>query len=112
MTSLVPALQAPALPGRTILLQFVYWQAMDVLSTLAFLLSGVREGNPFVRWAIQTAPDPLTGLVAVKVFAILLGLTCWGTNRMKLLSRVNLFFAALVAWNLVCLIIGLTARGN
>jgi hypothetical protein len=112
MTTPVPAIPSAALPARSILAQFVYWQGMDVLSTLAFLLSGVQEGNPLVRWAIQAAPSPLAGLVAVKVLAVALGVVCWTTNRMKLLNRANLFFAVLVAWNLFCLILGLTARNS
>jgi hypothetical protein len=112
MTTPVPAIPSTALPARSILAQFVYWQGMDLLSTLAFLLSGVQEGNPLVRWAMQAAPNPLAGLVVVKVVAVALGAVCWTTNRMRLLSRVNLFFAALVAWNLFCLILGLTARHN
>jgi len=88
------------------LLQFVYLQVLDLLTTLAFLLNGIREGNPLVRWALNAAPTPLGGLVGVKVLAILLGLCCWRLGKERLLVRINFLFAVLVAWNLVALIAG------
>ncbi len=78
------------------------------MTTVAFLLHGVHEGNPFVRAALQYAPNPLGGLLAIKVLAIGLGIYCWRGGRERLLSRVNILFAAIVAWNLVALIIGST----
>ncbi len=78
------------------------------MTTVAFLLHGVHEGNPFVRAALQYAPNPLGGLLAVKVLAIGLGIYCWRGGRERLLSRVNILFAAIVAWNLVALIVGST----
>lgn len=85
--------------------QFVYLQLLDVLTTLAFLLNGVAESNPVVRWAMSTAPNPVTGLVLVKVAAIALGVYCVVSARQKLLRKVNIFFAGLVAYNLVALIL-------
>ncbi len=88
------------------LLQFVYLQLLDLLTTLAFLLNGIREANPLVRWALNAAPTPLGGLLGVKVLAVLLGLYCWRFGKERLLVRINLLFAVLVAWNLVALIAG------
>ncbi len=95
---------------RPVLLQFAYLQAMDILTTLAFLLAGVQEANPVVRAAIQWGGGPLAGLAAVKGAALLLGGFCWWSGRTRLLERANLFFAGLVAWNLVCLVLGLGRR--
>lgn len=88
--------------------QFAYLQALDLLSTLAFLLHGVGEANPVVRWSMQAAPNPIGGLVLVKIFAILLALVCVRTQRERLLSRINLFYAGLISWNLVCLVLSST----
>jgi Domain of unknown function (DUF5658) len=88
------------------LLQYSYLQLLDLLTTIAFMIHGVKEGNPVVRLAIQAAPTPLFGLVIVKVLAILLGLYCWQRAKVRLLWRINLLFAGLVAWNLVMLILG------
>ena len=87
------------------LTQFVYLQLLDVLTTVAFLLNGVAESNPIVRWAMTAAPNPLTGLVLVKVAAIVLGVYCAVSARQNLLRKVNIFFAGLVAYNLVALIL-------
>jgi uncharacterized protein DUF5658 len=89
-----------------LLLQYSYLQVLDFLTTVAFMAIGVQEGNPLVRLAISVLPNPLGGLVAVKVIALMLGLYCWRLGRQQLLSRINIGFALLVAWNLVALIIG------
>jgi hypothetical protein len=88
------------------LTQYSYLQLLDLLTTLAFLLRGLQEGNPVVRLALNVAPDPLTGLLAVKLVALGLGFYCWRMGRERLLQRMNLLFAAVVAWNLVALIVG------
>ncbi len=85
--------------------QFSYLQVLDFLTTLAFLLYGIQEANPFVRFAIAAAPSPMAGLAAVKLAAIGLGLWCLRLGRDRLLARMNLVFAVVVAWNLVALIL-------
>jgi hypothetical protein len=89
-----------------VFLQFSYLQVLDFLTTVAFMVSGVKEGNPFVRMAVSWGGNPLGGLIAVKLLAVVLGLYCWRMGRRQLLSRINLLFAVVVAWNLVALIVG------
>jgi uncharacterized protein DUF5658 len=89
-----------------LLLQYSYLQVLDFMSTVAFLLLGVQEGNPLVRVALQYAPNPLGGLLAIKLLAVALGVYCWKGGRERLLNRINLLFAGVVAWNMVALIIG------
>ena len=88
-----------------LLLQYSYLQILDLMTTVAFLLHGVREGNPLVRLALQYAPHPLGGLLAVKVLAVALGLYCWRGGRQRLLGRMNFLFMVVVAWNLAALIL-------
>jgi len=88
-----------------LLLQFSYLQALDFLTTVAFLLHGVHEGNPLVRMAMAFTGNPLSALFFVKLAAILLGLYCWRLRRNRLLLRMNVLFALVVAWNLVALIV-------
>lgn len=76
------------------------------MTTVAFLVHGVHEGNPLVRAALEYAPNPLGGLLAVKLLAVGLGIYCWKRGRIRLLNRMNMLFAAIVAWNLVALIVG------
>jgi hypothetical protein len=78
---------------------------LDFMTTVAFLLHGIREGNPLVRFALNYAPHPMTGLIVVKVAALGLGIYCWRCGRNRLLSRINLLFALVVAWNMVALIV-------
>jgi hypothetical protein len=94
-----------------LLLQYSYLQVLDFLTTVAFMLNGVKEGNPLVRLAVHYSPDPLGGLVAIKLAAVGLGLYCWTRGRDRLLSRMNMVFAVLVAWNLAALIVATLERG-
>ena len=88
-----------------LLLQYSYLQVLDLLTTLAFMLHGVREGNPLVRMMMHLTANPLGGLLAVKMVALALGLYCWKLGRGKLLGRINIAFALIVAWNLAALIV-------
>ena len=89
-----------------LLLEYSYLQVLDFLTTIAFLLHGVKEGNPLVRYFLSASTNPINGLLVVKFLAVLLGLYCWRMGRTKLLTRINWLFALLVAWNLVALILG------
>ena len=85
--------------------EFAYLQVLDMLTTIAFLLLGVAEANPIVRWAIGQDPNPFVGLILVKVVALILAGICFWRARFKLLERVNIFFACLVAYNMVAIIL-------
>jgi hypothetical protein len=107
------AVEAPPLsvsPMTVTLLNYAYLQVLDLLTTSAFLLAGVREANPLVLLAMRVAPNAIVGLIAVKSMALLLGLICWRTSRARLLKAATAFYAVLVAYNLVCLILGLAVR--
>lgn len=92
------------------LVQFSYLQILDYLTTVAFLLMGIQEGNPVVRLLMHSAPTPLFGLAFVKLVALGLGLYCLKLGKEQLLRRINILFAVVVAWNLVALIVGASAR--
>lgn len=88
-----------------LILQYSYLQVLDFMTTVAFLLHGIQEGNPLVRFALGYAPHPLGGLLIVKALAIALGFYCWKRGRERLLGRINILFAVVVAWNLAALIL-------
>ncbi len=94
----------------SLILQYSYLQVLDFLTTVAFLLIGVQEGNPLVRMAIEAAPSPLMGLALVKLAALCLGFYCFKVNREGLLAKINILFATIVAWNMVALIIAACQR--
>ena len=94
----------------SLLVNFAYLQVLDLLTTSAFLLAGVREANPMVVFAMRVSPNPLVGLASVKLLALLLGVYCWRASRTRLLRTATAFYAVLIAYNLVCLILGLSVR--
>lgn len=96
------------MPG--LIIQYSYLQILDFLTTVAFLLIGVQEGNPMVRFALEIAPTPLSGLIFVKLLALGLGFYCLRLKKEGLLSKINLLFAVVVAWNLVALIVAACQR--
>lgn len=89
-----------------LLIQYSYLQVLDLMTTLAFLLHGVQEGNPLVRFAMKFTASPIGGLVLIKCLALALGIYCWHCGRQRLLTRINILFAVVVAWNLAALIVG------
>lgn len=93
------------MPMSQLLWQYFYLQVLDFLTTIAFLVNGVREGNPLVRLALSVGSNPIGSLIAVKFLAILLGFYCWRVGKRQILARINLLFAVLIAWNLVALIL-------
>lgn len=88
------------------LLQYSYLQILDFMTTTAFLVNGIREGNPLVRMAIHYGPTPIMGLLLVKLAAIGLGVYCWRFGKTRLLGRINILFALVITWNLAALIVG------
>jgi hypothetical protein len=89
-----------------LLLHYSYLQVLDFLTTIAFLVNGVREANPLVRLALNVGHNPIGSLIGVKVLAVMLGFYCWRMGRERLLSRINAMFALVIAWNLIALILG------
>lgn len=95
----------------SLLIQFAYLQILDVLTTLAFLTIGIGEANPLVRFLVILTRSPLAGLLIVKLLAAGMALFCWRSRRHRLLSRVNIFYAVLVTWNLLAFLVGAAQGG-
>jgi Domain of unknown function (DUF5658) len=79
---------------------FIMLQLLDAGTTMFFLHQGVAEGNPLVRAFLALSTGPAMGLVLAKIAGIILAIFAWRTGRHRLLSKVNLVFAACVLWNL------------
>jgi hypothetical protein len=84
-------------------LVFIALQLCDTLTTLVFLRHGVAEANPLIRFALGLSGSPALPLLAVKAAGCVLAWLAWRSRRRRLLIRVNCFFAACVAWNLVAI---------
>lgn len=92
-----------------LLTDFVYLQLLDVLTTVAFLMQGVAEGNPLVRWILVQGENPILSLILVKGLAVALAVFCVVRSRHRVLQVANIFFAILVAYNLICIILAAPA---
>jgi len=87
------------------LLLFLVLQSCDLATTLWFLSRGVQEGNPLMDAAIRVSAHPAVALALFKAAACALAYFAWRRNRIRLLRRINLLFAACVAWNLAAIAI-------
>ena len=81
---------------------FLVLQVFDFLTTLVGLRMGGSELNPFVRWMMQV--DAVAGLTAIKLLGFALAGFCVWKKRLRVISWVNYYFAALVFWNLVIIL--------
>jgi hypothetical protein len=88
-----------------ILAEFIYLQLLDILTTIAFMMQGVGESNPIIRWVIREGPHPIWALFMLKGGVVLLALFCLYSSRERVLRKVNVFFACLIVYNLVALIL-------
>ncbi len=86
---------------------FVYLQLLDFLTTMVGFKLGAHEVSPFVAKLIHTT-SPALGVAASKMVGLAIGGICVATNRVRLLSLANYWYAALVVWNLAMI---LTAAG-
>jgi hypothetical protein len=89
----------------SVLTAFIYLQILDALTTVAFMMHGLNEMNPLVKWAMREAANPLGGLFLLKAVAVAVAVVCVSYSRYGLLRKVNVFFALLVAYNMVALIL-------
>jgi hypothetical protein len=81
---------------------FVALQALDVLTTMIGLRMGAREGSMFIARILLFGP--LTGLLISKVLAVSLVAIAFRAKRSRIVVFLNLWFAALITWNLVMIL--------
>jgi Domain of unknown function (DUF5658) len=90
------------------LVLFLYLQVMDVLTTLVGFSLGASEASPFISGLIRW--DPLAGILASKLVAVVILGACLWLRRLHLLRWINVWYGALTAWNLCIVLRLLTAR--
>jgi len=78
---------------------FVYLQILDFLTTMVGFKLGAHEASPFIAKLIHVS-SPAVGVAASKAVGLALAGVCVATNRAKLLSLANYWYAALIVWNL------------
>ena len=89
----------------TVLLQFIYLQVLDILTTVAVLQRGGFEGNPLISGSMAIF-SPIMSLVVFKILALALAAYCWRAGRPKLVVKANVFYAVVVAWNVFMTVAG------
>jgi hypothetical protein len=78
---------------------FAALQIADVITTLIGLRLGGSEQSPFIAWLMRATHDPLTALLLVKLLGVgLVAFAVW-RGRMRLVTKANVIFAVVVAWN-------------
>lgn len=87
---------------------FVYLQVLDFLTTMVGFKLGASELSPFVVKLIH-ASSPAMGVAASKMVGLAVAGLCVATNRARMLTWANYWYAALVVWNLSMI---LSASGN
>jgi Domain of unknown function (DUF5658) len=101
-------LRAAAPPQRipTVLVSievFFYLQALDFLTTLIGLKMGIAEASPFIRSLLHFGPG--IAVAASKIVALMLAAFCIKLNRSHMLRYVNYWYAAVVIWNLLNILV-------
>jgi len=100
-----PPSRVEALPGRMMMSieVFFYLQALDFLTTLIGLKLGIPEASPFIRSLLHFGPA--VAVAASKIVALGLAFLCIKLSRSHLLLYVNYWYAAVVVWNLLNILI-------
>jgi hypothetical protein len=78
---------------------FIYLQVLDFLTTLVGFKLGASEASPFIVKLIHIS-SPALGVAASKIVGLAIAGICVATNRVRLLTWANYWYAALVVWNL------------
>jgi hypothetical protein len=78
---------------------FVYLQVLDFLTTLVGFKIGASEASPFIATLIHLS-SPAVGVAASKIVGLVIAGICVATNRVRMLTWANYWYAALIVWNL------------
>jgi hypothetical protein len=84
---------------------FVYFQAMDFLTTVLGFRLGASEANPFISLLMHTGS--ISGVLISKLLALVLGGGCIYFGKRRVLRQATYWYAVLVMWNLVVVLVAL-----
>jgi len=83
---------------------FLYLQVLDFLTTLIGFKLGAREASPFILKLIHIT-SPALGVAASKLVGIGIGALCVALNRARLIAWINYWYAGLILWNLMLILV-------
>jgi hypothetical protein len=81
---------------------FIYLQLLDLLTTLVGFKLGAGEASPFIRMLMHAGP--VTGVLASKIVALILGGVCVYAKKTNLIKWISYWYAGLVVWNLMVML--------
>ena len=82
---------------------FVALQVLDILTTLLGLQMGAQEGSMFLGRLMRAGP--VAALLIAKIIAVLLVSIALKFKRPRVVVFLNYWFAAVVSWNLVIILL-------
>jgi hypothetical protein len=82
---------------------FVILQVLDILTTLMGIRMGAHEASVFVGQLMNAGP--VGGLLLSKIFAVFLVASAMRLKRPRLIVFLNYWFAAVITWNLLMIVI-------
>ena len=86
---------------------FLYLQVLDFITTILGFRVGAAEASPLIAKMIHLS-SPAMGVAASKLIAVALGGFCLFTQRQRLVSMVNYWYAGLIIWNLTVIMIAVS----
>ena len=89
---------------------FIVLQVLDILTTLLGLELGAQEASMFLGRLMRAGP--VAALLIAKIIAVLLVAAAMKFRRPRVVVFLNYWFAALVSWNLVVLVLAQLSRGG
>ena len=99
---MIPAYMRREFPAPSIKV-FVALQMLDILTTLMGLRMGAKEASVFIGQLMRL--DPISGLLIAKIFAIFFVALALRYRRGRLIVFLNYWFAVVVSWNLVMVLV-------
>ena len=99
-----PGIAVCSIPFPTqMLVLFLFLQALDVLTTMLGLRLGAQEGSIFIGRLMNFGTLP--ALLIAKAISIVLVSGVIAFGRKRLLRWLNVWYAALVTWNLLMILL-------
>ena len=88
---------------RPSLTLFIALQVLDILTTMIGLQLGAQEGSMFIGRLMSVGP--LAALLICKILAVFLAAVAMKFKRPRVIVILNFWFALLVSWNLVMIVL-------
>lgn len=109
MTFPIPFGRRRSFPAPS-LATFVALQTLDILTTLLGLEMGAEESSMFLGKLMSVGP--VAALLIAKIIAVLLVTIAMKMKRPRIVVFLNFWFAAVVSWNLVIILVSQWARAH